>query len=83
VHPPAAASIPIGRFVALLEVPQGTITGVGIIAVVVLILFSAFFASAGIAILSLGDHRIGAPVDEGVPGAATLSALRSDPRRCW
>jgi len=81
MHPPAATSIPVGRFVALLEVPQGTITGVGILAVLVLVLFSAFFASAEIAIFSLGDHRIGALVDEGVSGAATLSALKSDPRR--
>ncbi|MEF8841285.1 MAG: hemolysin family protein [Haloarculaceae archaeon] len=81
MHTPVVAPIPVGRSVALLEVPQGTITGLGILAVVVLVLFSAFFASAEIAIFSLGNHRIGALVDEGTPGAATLSALKSDPRR--
>jgi CBS domain containing-hemolysin-like protein len=81
MHPLVVQSIPSGQFVALLDVSQGTITGLGILAVVVLILCSAFFASAEIAIFSLGDHRIGALVDEKAPGAATLSVLKSDPRR--
>ena len=77
----AASSILTLRTVALLDVSQGTITGLGILAVVVLILFSAFFASAEIAIFSLGDHRVGALVEAGTPGATTLSVLKSDPRR--
>ena len=81
MHPLAVSSIPLGQSIALLDVSQATITGLGILAVVVLILFSAFFASAEIAIFSLGDHRIGALVDEKTPGAATLSTLKSDPRR--
>jgi len=51
---------------ALQALSQGTITGLGIVAVVVLVLLSAFFASAEIAIFSLGDHRIGALRGEGV-----------------
>ena len=75
------ASIPVRQFVALLDVSQWTVTGLGILVVVILILFSAFFASAEIAIFSLEDHRLGALVEERASGAATLSALKSDPRR--
>lgn len=66
---------------AVFDLSQGSITVLGILLVVVLILLSAFFASAEIAIFSLGDHRIGSLVDDGVPAAATLSKLKSDPRR--
>ena len=75
------ASLSVRHVVAFLDVSQGTITVLGVLAVGVLILFSAFFASAEIAIFSLEDHRIGALVEKGVFGAATLSALKSDPRR--
>ncbi|PSQ09286.1 hypothetical protein BRC93_13215 [Halobacteriales archaeon QS_5_70_15] len=78
---PVVAPIPVGRVVALLDVPQGTVTALGILAVVVLVPGSAFVASAEIAVFSLGEHRIGALVEEGAPGAAILSALKSDPRR--
>ncbi|MFB6296743.1 MAG: hemolysin family protein [Halobacteriales archaeon] len=89
MHPPAPGPMVARRFVAVLDLPQvavptvtqGTITAVGIIAVVALVLFSAFFASAEIAIFSMEAHRIGALIDAGTPGAATLSALKSDPRR--
>ena len=74
-------SIPVGQFGALFEVSQGTITILGTLAVVVLILFSAFFASAEIAIFSLADHRIASLVEAGTPGAETLSVLKADPRR--
>ena len=63
------------------ELAQGTITAAGIVAVAVLILLSAFFASSEIAIFSLGDHRISALVDDEVAGAKTLAALKSNPRR--
>nr|WP_284438520.1 hemolysin family protein [Halomicroarcula laminariae] len=53
----------------------------GVVAVVALILFSAFFASAEIAIFSLADHRIASLVEAGTPGAETLSLLKDDPRR--
>jgi len=70
-----------GQFGSLLAVSQGTITAVGLLAVAVLILLSAFFASSEIAIFSLGNHRIDALVEAGTPGAKTLSTLKSDPRR--
>jgi len=81
MEPLLAQSLAAQPLVALPAVSRGTITVVGTLAVVILILLSAFFASAEIAIFSLGDHRIGALVEEGAPGAATLSLLKSDPRR--
>ncbi|MEF8757380.1 MAG: DUF21 domain-containing protein [Halobacteriales archaeon] len=77
----AAPPVEGSTVLALADLPQGSITGLGIVAVLVLVTFSAFFASAEIAIFSLADHRIGALIEDGVSGAATLSALKSDPRR--
>lgn len=76
-----AVSLVARRSVALLDISQGAFTGLGLLAVVLLLLFSAFFASAEIAIFSLGDHRLNALVEEGSRGAKTLSALKNDPRR--
>ncbi|WP_324661587.1 hemolysin family protein [Haloarcula sediminis] len=75
------SSVPVGQFGALPAVSQESITVLGTVAVVVLILFSAFFASAEIAIFSLADHRIASLVEAGTPGAETLSLLKDDPRR--
>ncbi|MCL9812377.1 hemolysin family protein [Natranaeroarchaeum aerophilus] len=58
-----------------------TVTAGGILAIVVLIGLSAFFASSEIAIFSLGNHRVSALVEEGARGAKTLEALKSKPRR--
>lgn len=71
----------MGQFAGVLAVSQGTITVLGTLVVVALILASAFFASAEIAIFSLADHRIASLVDVGTPGAETLSLLKDDPRR--
>ena len=81
MDPHAALAIRIGDLVPMLAVSRGSITVVGILVVVVLVLLSAFFASAEIAIFSLADARIGALVEEGTPAAATLSTLKSNPRR--
>lgn len=78
---PLSLSWPVRQLVTILDVSQGSITILGILAVAVLILLSAFFASAEIAIFSLSDHRIGALVDDGVSEAEMLAALKSDPRR--
>jgi len=67
--------------VALLDISQGTVTGLGLLGVLALLLFSGFFASAEIAIFSLGNHRITALLEDGTPGAKTLSTLKADPRR--
>jgi len=75
------STLPVGQFDAILDLSQGSITVLGTLAVVVLILASAFFASAEIAIFSLADHRITSLVEDGAPGAETLSLLKDDPRR--
>ncbi|WP_135805821.1 hemolysin family protein [Halorussus marinus] len=80
LDPSRGLADPAVAFVAA-EASRGTITAVGVAAIGVLILLSAFFASSEIAIFSLGDHRIGALVESGAPGAGTLADLKSNPRR--
>jgi CBS domain containing-hemolysin-like protein len=60
---------------------QGAITAIGVLAIVVLIGLSAFFSSSEIAMFSLARHRIDALVDEAVPGAEIVAALKADPHR--
>ncbi|WP_277540559.1 hemolysin family protein [Haloarcula laminariae] len=81
MYSPTPPSVPVGQFGALPAVSEEAITALGVVAVVALILFSAFFASAEIAIFSLADHRIASLVEAGTPGAETLSLLKDDPRR--
>ncbi|WP_262176009.1 hemolysin family protein [Haloarcula laminariae] len=81
MYSPTPSSVPVGQFGALPAVSEEAITALGVVAVVALILFSAFFASAEIAIFSLADHRIASLVEAGTPGAETLSLLKDDPRR--
>jgi len=71
----------LGQAVPAVELSQGTITVVGLVAVFALVLLSAFFASSEIAIFSLADHRIESLVAAGTPGAKILSTLKSNPRR--
>jgi CBS domain containing-hemolysin-like protein len=66
---------------ALPELSTTTITILGTVGIVFLLGLSAFFASAEIAIFTLGDHRLAALVNSATPGAKTLSALKADPRR--
>ncbi|RDI69984.1 hemolysin family protein [Halopelagius longus] len=60
---------------------RGVVTLAGVAALVVLMGLSAFFSSSEIAMFSLARHRVDALVDDGVPGAATLERLTSDPHR--
>jgi CBS domain containing-hemolysin-like protein len=60
---------------------DGTVFALGSIAIVVLIALSAFFSSSEIAMFSLPAHRIESLVEEGVPGAARVKALKDDPHR--
>ncbi|QLD88099.1 HlyC/CorC family transporter [Natronomonas salina] len=53
----------------------------GVGALLVLLVLSAFFSSAEIAMFSLPRHRIEALAEEGVDGAETVEALKSDPHR--
>lgn len=62
-------------------VTESAITLVGILAIVVLIGLSAFFASSEIAIFSLEDHRLSSLIADEKKGATTLATLKSNPRR--
>ena len=65
-----------------LPVPgQGTVTLLGVLAIVVLIGLSAFFSSSEIAMFSLPQHRVDSLVDEGVTGAKTIRSLKQNPHR--
>ena len=65
-----------------LPVPgQGTVTLLGVLAIVVLIGLSAFFSSSEIAMFSLPQHRVDSLVDEGVRGAKTIRSLKQNPHR--
>jgi putative hemolysin len=58
-----------------------TVTIAGSVAILVLIALSAFFSSSEIAMFSLARHRVESLVEEGVPGAAVVQELKSDPHR--
>jgi putative hemolysin len=58
-----------------------TVTIAGSLAILVLIGLSAFFSSSEIAMFSLARHRVESLVEEGVPGAAVVQELKSDPHR--
>ncbi|SMO44799.1 hemolysin family protein [Halorubrum cibi] len=58
-----------------------TVALLGALTILVLIALSAFFSSSEIALFSLPQHRIDSLVEDGVPGADTVRALKSDPHR--
>jgi CBS domain containing-hemolysin-like protein len=53
----------------------------GAVAILVLLGLSAFFSSSEIAMFSLARHRVDSMVEEGVPGAEVVKALKDDPHR--
>ncbi|ELY99612.1 MULTISPECIES: hemolysin family protein [Natrialba] len=57
------------------------VAAIGIGTLLVLLVLSAFFSSAEIAMFSLAHHRIEVLVEDGRPGAETVQALKSDPHR--
>ncbi|WP_226042861.1 hemolysin family protein [Natrinema sp. DC36] len=57
------------------------VAAAGVVVLLVLLVLSAFFSSAEIAMFSLAQHRIEALVEDGSPGADTVQALKSDPHR--
>jgi len=57
------------------------LTWLGALVILLLIGLSAFFSSSEIAMFSLPKHRVDALVDDGMPGAETVAALKSDPHR--
>ena len=74
--PPILLSIP-----ALAAPGQTTVALLGVVAILVLVGLSAFFSSSEIAMFSLPQHRIESLVEDGIPGAETVRALKSDPHR--
>ena len=62
-------------------VPESAVIVGGVATIVFLIVLSAFFSSSEIAMFSLPAHRTEALVEDGVPGAHTLKALKADPHR--
>jgi CBS domain containing-hemolysin-like protein len=81
---PTASAAGVGSVAQLAEfVPltDTTVTIAGSLAILVLIALSAFFSSSEIAMFSLARHRVESLVEEGVPGAAVVQELKSDPHR--
>jgi len=64
-----------------IAVPESAVLVGGVATIVFLIILSAFFSSSEIAMFSLPAHRTEALVEDGVPGARTLKALKADPHR--
>jgi CBS domain containing-hemolysin-like protein len=64
-----------------IAVPESAVLVGGVVTIVFLIILSAFFSSSEIAMFSLPAHRTEALVEDGVPGARTLKALKADPHR--
>jgi CBS domain containing-hemolysin-like protein len=53
----------------------------GAVAILILLGLSAFFSSSEIAMFSLARHRVDSMVEEGIPGADVVKALKDDPHR--
>ncbi|USZ66830.1 hemolysin family protein [Halorussus salilacus] len=75
-----AQAAPVAEVLGI-ALSRSAITWLGVVAIVVLIGLSAFFSSSEIAMFSLAKHRVDALVEDGVPGADTVAALKSDPHR--
>ena len=70
-----------GGLLQLSRIDTTTITVLGAVSIVALIGLSAFFSSSEIAFFSLPQHRIESMVEEGIPNAETVKALKDDPHR--
>ncbi|ELZ10884.1 hypothetical protein C479_08733 [Halovivax asiaticus JCM 14624] len=77
-----------GAVLAAYEIPfvgvsltESVVTVLGSIAIVFLLLGSAFFSSSELAMFSLPKHRVDGLVEDGVPGAERVKALKEDPHR--
>src|SRR6056297_1505179 len=82
---PAPVELPVAMLqtfeVVGIAVPESAVIVGGIATIAILIVLSAFFSSSEIAMFSLPAHRTEALVEDGVPGAHTLKALKADPHR--
>ena len=64
-----------------LGLSDSAVTVLGVAAILVCIVLSAFFSSSEIAMFSLAKHRLDTLVEEGARGATTLAELKGDPHR--
>ena len=64
-----------------IEVAESAVTWFGIGAVIVLIVLSGFFSSSEIAMFALPKHRVDGMIEEEIPGASRVKALKEDPHR--
>ncbi|PGF17456.1 DNA-binding protein [Natrinema sp. CBA1119] len=63
------------------DLPTDLVAVAGIGTLLVLLILSAFFSSAEIAMFSLAQHRIESLVEDGSPGADIVQTLKADPHR--
>ena len=63
------------------ELAQATITGIGVVLILLLLVGSGFFSSSEIALFSLPTHQIDAMVEQGLRGAQAVNSLKEDPHR--
>jgi CBS domain containing-hemolysin-like protein len=81
---PTASTAGVGvpaQIADIVPLTDTTVTIGGSVAILVLIALSAFFSSSEIAMFSLARHRVESLVEDGVPGAAVVKELKSDPHR--
>ena len=76
----AAASAPLSVTVLGVTLSDTAFIGLGLVAIFLLLVLSAFFSSSEIAMFSLADHRVESLAEEGGTGTL-LKRLRADPHR--
>ena len=67
--------------VAGVELGRTTVTAVGVVLILLLLVGSGFFSSSEIALFSLPSHQIDAMVEQGLRGARAVRSLKEDPHR--
>ncbi|QCJ46998.1 MULTISPECIES: hemolysin family protein [Haloprofundus] len=73
-HQPAQAIGPI-------PINSTTVAVAGVVTIGILVTLSAFFSSSEIAMFSLAKHRVDSLVEDNVPNAETVQALKENPHR--
>ncbi|WP_420028424.1 hemolysin family protein [Haloglomus litoreum] len=81
----AEAALDSGAFLqtmpGLPAVDDATLTTLGLVSILFLIMLSAFFSSSEIAMFSLAPHRVESLLEDDIPGAEAMAELKSDPHR--
>ncbi len=75
-----ASGTPLVVDILGVSLSDGLFVGLGLVAIVLLLVLSAFFSSSEIAMFSLADHRVDSLAEESTAGQL-LQRLRSDPHR--